>query len=221
MPKIVSYKKYLPRRRLGRKRVMRKRRVYKPTMRIQKAPLIERKYNDTHVNGTVLDYAAPLFTLITGIAQGLTSLTRIGNQITIRSINGQFVFTGTSYPQVIKVAVIYDNQVNGSSGTAAGVYNSLAGNIFPFAQKNYDQRARYTVLKTFEFALNPMVSGIAPQIAKNFYIKGLKLPMIFTGTTGSISDISKGAIYLYMTSSQTSPNAPAVSGYTRITYTDD
>lgn len=157
-------------------------------------------------------------TLVSGIAQGTTGITRVGLEVT----HAYLEVTLTIYNQVTSVgaipiggdagfwALVLDRQPNGAAPTFAQIFDDSvggqSGNDFRITTTNQD---RFKILKREEWSIGcagalsagagATYSGAAPYHCKEFIdmskAKGFDSKANFSGSGSSIASIDSGAIF--------------------------
>ncbi len=183
---------------------------------------VETKHCDASLfNHSVTSSTTAQWALINGMAQGLTASDRIGNRVTMTTVDANMVFTHVSgaAPQYVKAALIYDTRPAGALPAADTYMNSGMGthNVVSLQQRNWEQRDRFHTMWTKQFVLDDEHDHKRFSIHKAF--KGLFRKIYTSGAGALIADILKGAVYLYFQSDVTiSP--PVVDFTSRIKYQD-
>ena len=196
----------------------------------------ERKYIDTQGESALIDETAG-FLLINGLQQGVTSVTRIGQRVTMKSIHLKIVVTGqqvTTAPNlnvfnnVARIMLVYDLQPNGATPLASDLLDTHTGGTAIIAPLNKQWTQRWKVLWDKRF---PVMNSYTPaggaglaansQIFDEVYLN-LNHNVEYTNTsTGTVGDIKTGALW-FVAVSNTSDTAqqPRMAYYIRIRYTD-
>jgi len=169
---------------------------------------------------------------------------RIGRSITMKSlrlIGALFPSgnAGSNAGEFLRVAVIYDRQVNGAIPGYADIYQAIdaAGNTSatPFDMPNIDNSERFIVLADHKFAIPSTIYNGGATVGNGFpnllsqdqntnidqYIKLKDLPVNYKGTGGGIANVASGALYLITLGSQAAASAGTTFNWaTRLRYTD-
>lgn len=189
----------------------------------------ELKFVDTPLAAVAIG-TTPTLTLLNGVAQGDTALTRDGNDITATSI--QFRGFAASDADTISGEVVYrhivfwDQQANGAAPTAAAVLdNSVITNFVNAPYKRSTQK-RFKILVDKTFVLKPQVlSPTNPGteiIRPLFYCKkkrALSRTVKYNGAAATIAEIDSNSLYSMWMSSAAS-SGTVTMGY-RFYYKDD
>lgn len=194
----------------------------------------------------VITLVSTTFTLnlLNGLATGTNHYNRIGKSVCMKSLlvtgalfpSGQ---AGTAAGEFLRVAIIYDRQVNGAIPAYADIYQCIdqGGNTSStsFDMPNIDNSERFIVLADEQWAFpntaitNGATDGfvfenILDQTQKTSisrYIKLKDLPCNYIGTGGTIAGVASGALYLITLGSQAAASAGCTFNWTsRLRYTD-
>lgn len=157
-------------------------------------------------------------TLLNGIAQGVTALTRLGRRIHMKSLYIRYhvamgpTSTGSS---PLRLLVVYDKQPNAASPAAVDILT--ADNIS--SPNNLSNSRRFVTI--FDDVIECIGTG-GPQADYQVLYKKLNLDVEFnTGSTGTISDITTGSlIMLTYTNGNIGVASPIGNIYTRVRFTD-
>lgn len=152
--------------------------------------------------------------LITGIAQGDTSITREGLQIRPKSLELRLLLTannsGTEYARMI---IFRDTQQAGTAPTVAQLLEEDTVLGFP----EHDTRPRFKILRDKTFKLdNGNING---HIRKYFISLPKTSRIYYSGTTGSAISMGKNNLYVYWVST-TSADHPSLSSRFRLRFTE-
>lgn len=181
-------------------------------------------------------------TLLNGMAQGNTQITRIGGQILMTSVHVNFeAHTQTSNltPQVGRLMIVLDRQANNANPTVtadplvagtSAILNSgtVASNSQTFRQ--LESVKRFKILKDFIFCFNPMFSinnpaagtDLTTVVALKREIRwNIKLNHVakYTLAAAGIASISTNALFIIWMTDQAS-NEPQLTGGTRVYFKD-
>jgi len=159
------------------------------------------------------------------IPQGATESTRVGRKCTIKSIqiNGNLLFTPTSVGlgcTVAFLALVLDKQTNGAAAAFSDVFVGSDGSR---AVRNLANADRFVVLKKWSIPINSTAGDGAAFYSSNKnikYYKKCKIPMVFNGATGAITEIRSNNIFL-LASSFNTDDLTQFLGTTRIRFSDD
>jgi len=193
---------------------------------------VERKVNDLDTTTYQVNTSGS-FTLLANPQVGADMNNRIGRKITLKSVyvkgRVQLELAGSlvaaaSGAQQARMIIFSDMQPNGS----APVVTDLLVSATPASQLNLNNRDRFRVYCDKEYVFDPMLVTATLytwnrtiQLVKKF--KALNLEMVFSTSTGSIADITTGALYMFWIGSAapgTNTDANFV-GSTRVRYTDN
>lgn len=156
--------------------------------------------------------------LLNGLARGNDVKQRIGRQIFMRSliVRGRWYASAASgVDQAHRVIVFYDKQSNGVAPVPADVLQ----NVSCFSELSWENRARFEILSDDLFAVNG--TGEAQSHVVRTYRVELNRPVYFNaGNTGTVADISTGALYLLVIGTHNTPSFGAGIGRYWLRYTD-
>lgn len=189
--------------------------------------------------------SAGVVRLINGIGAGTDFYQRVGRKVKLASVmlkgHVTLISPGTgatasseSYP--IRVAIVYDDQPNGSTPVVSDIFQAVdaagsATSSSPYTPVNLNNRDRFTILKDWTMCLKPIANtgtagsygdGMHGTRDLNFY-KKVNFDQIF-GTTGSaIAAITTGAIYVVyyqLQAAQANGINATIRYQSRVRYTD-
>ncbi len=155
---------------------------------------------------------SPTTITLVDIAQGTSASQRIGRKITITQIHVRLIFTYTGTTIVgslgasqlcndtIRVMLYQDKQCNGQSAIATDLLQE--DNLRGFRNINNTARFRILVDKTFDFNTQTTGAGgntnqdsiIDYKNKKCYFSKLVKIPMEYSGVTGSITEMRSNNI---------------------------
>lgn len=179
----------------------------------------EWKYLDTAATYAV-DSTGSL-ALLNGLTPGTGATERIGQKITIRSLEYRgynYVTPTDGTDQLQRIILVLDRQANASALTIAGVLQSA--NVY--SPRNLQNRKRFKILYDKTFNLNASAEAGSRRFTK-FYMK-LRRPIITdynTGNAGTVADIVTNSLYLINLG--TNPAGATAGGsisWIRMRYTD-
>jgi len=195
----------------------------------------ERKYLDivvgTTAAPTVVDENGTGLGSVVGCAQGFTVSTRVGNKITVKSMewcitaNWHALNSAENVGQGLDMKFVIDTQANKTAATSAMINNSVG---FP-TPLNLENRRRFIVVKhkNMLFPCNisvgggtiTMVSGPNSTLWKGY--KRMNLDVIYADAGATFASITTNNLGFIAQSSAVA-GAPQiyVRGYVRIRYTD-
>lgn len=180
----------------------------------------EWKYLDTTITFPVND--AGTVTLLNGMAPGTSATTRVGMNISIKSLECRFniqpdLAAGSN--QVLRFIALLDRQPNGA------LPSSIADFITPAASyglRTLANRKRFKILMDKTYSL-PALEQERSVMQKHWYMK-FKRPINVeynTGVAGTIADISTNALYFVGISTLPSGNTDGdCQGVARLRFTD-
>lgn len=203
------------RKRNYRKKTHKKGNLNKRVSKLEKEVGAIEKGEDTELQ-LISVTTTPSVTDIGTVAQGDDKENRKGDHITIDQVYGRFLIyrhasaaSGTS--DFVRVIVLFDRQANG----AVPAYTDVVQSNNIMAYRVTSQSGRFKVLFDKMVHLN---AGEASRILE-FYRKNLNERVSYTGTSGAITDISKGSLILIQWSNQTT-TVPDVNSNIRFRFSD-
>lgn len=187
---------------------------------------VEKKNRDGAITAGVLPAAGvwSSVNLLNPVAQGVTTLSRIGREIQMKSLKINYETASGTSTIPVRMLAVYDKQTNGIYpyycgpplltiiGALPSITDILSTDAFT-SQANLDNKDRFVTL--MDVIIKPGGSTTVDEQWRKF-----DLPVVFKGTGGAITDISTGGVY-FMVASASALAAPATyNAYTRIRYTD-
>lgn len=205
-----------------------------PATRGYRLNAVERKVNDIDT-ATYQVNTTGTFTLLALPTVGADFNQRVGRKIMLRTVyikgrvqceNAGSLSPTATTSQQCRMIIFADLQPNG----AAPAVTDLLVSATPASQLNLNNRDRFKIYCDKEFYLDPFLIPAAGtsmylnrsgQVLKKF--KKIQLETIFSTSTGSISDITSGALYMFwIGSAPAGANTDAnFIGSTRVRYTDN
>jgi len=194
----------------------------------------EKKFLDTAItapaNGDgAVTVGATTFILCNGMAQGTTGITRIGRQITIKSVAYNLYLKpgATTTSGMVRFMLLWDFQAN---GLAPVITDILGFNDTPVttaneltAAMNMSNRERFKVLVDKRI---PVGSTVATQAFGPVAVhaeKFRKCNQIVTyngGVAGTVADIATGSLYVVLMTTTGGAANVSLVGNVRIRFTD-
>lgn len=187
----------------------------------------ERKHHYTTFNLNAVQNTAgtPIVTQLNGIAQGVTTNTRVGNKFVMKGLYYQIgiqcdltvLATYQEQADNVKIAIVYDKQPNGALPTYATIFTCAGNTSDPFSLPNIDYRDRFSILSQDLLS----ICSAGPN-AINAPIRNVKmnLPTKCIGTSAAITSFETGSL-LIVAVAQYSTGDTRVTGSCRLTYTDE
>lgn len=140
-------------------------------------------------------------TLLNGMTQGTTSVTRIGQKIEMTACQIKLAYYNSASidsvttvgMDLLQVSLVYDKQANGTAPTWSDIFTDSTAINAPTGARNVNNLDRFVVLKTFHVCLNtdgPSADYIEHYVSMNHDVR------YNTGTAGTVADIQTGALYL-------------------------
>lgn len=144
---------------------------------------IEHKYID--VSYSTATTTTPAFVLLNPLSQGTSSSTRIGERITMKSVQVKgWVSNGDALANRYVFMVVYDKQPNGALPASADIFT---GNAYNGALRDPNWARRFKVLSHKFFDLSPLSLDDKGMRCINFYQK-IHLPAHYQTNAGDITD---------------------------------
>lgn len=158
--------------------------------------------------------------LLNGMARGDDINTRVGREVTMKSIElhwRAYVTAGTGTDQVHRLLIVYDRQANAAALTGAQVLTTFD----TISLKNLENRKRFKIMYDQTIYLNATGEPGAGNVGK--WYRRLRHPVTFnSGNAGTVADITTGSLYALVVGSEA---AGATAGNillkTRIRYLDN
>lgn len=184
--------------------------------------LSEKKFVDVSTTVNADDVGS--VTLLNGMTQGTSQSTRIGNKISMTSVQFRLAaFNGATTTQspIMRFLVVYDKQTNAATPAITDIL--VASTVV--SPMNLANRDRFVVLAEETFRPDNTFNDTAAVAEfseyKARYLK-LRLDTIYNNTSGgTVADIQTGALWFIALSTSINGTAePAVTLYTRTRYTD-
>lgn len=208
----MVFKRVFRKRRFVRRRKLFGRRRFRKVKNMSP----EFKYNDINNNSAITP--AGVFSLMNGLVQGTSAVTRIGQRIIIRSILLNILLYGQPVQpySMLRFMIIQDKQPNGAIFTLGSLLENPAAGSSTLSPLNYDNTKRYKILWDKRFVL----CNSANQEKFIKYYKKVYIPVEYNVfNAGTVADINKNSLYLLVINSD-NINVPSFSWYHRIRYTD-
>lgn len=204
--------------------------------------LLDVKNVDVLAGGLAFNNTTSVTTL-NALSTGANSYNRIGRKINLRSLQIRgYIYQNQAgaapAPDVLRWALVYDKQTDGTAPTWAQVFTSIdkgaATDTSTMAFRNLDNADRFIVLAEEFYKVDCPAGAIANNQpahvaseanAKWFYSRFIKLkniPTQFTAaSTGTVSDIQTGGLFFMTASDLSAANAQYATKFTtRIRYCD-
>ncbi len=186
----------------------------------------ELKVHDTTLDYTIDSTAENMSTnaKFGDIAQGTTTSTRIGNEITIKSMQVQAVLTYTPTASSVSatscsIYLVLDKQCNGAAPSMLDVFDSQS--VWR-AMPNLANKKRFQIIKKFQVVFNSGSSVSATPDTQmqvlNWYGK-MNIPIEYSSTTGVIGEIKSNCLFMFA-GSQGSDDKISWNGTTRTRFVD-
>lgn len=179
----------------------------------------EMKYIDTTLDSAAVS-TTEIIQCINACQVGTTVSTRIGRQITLRSVElqGYFTATGANTGDMVRWAVVYDRQTNAAAPTWTDVFKN---DVVTHAVRNHDNKRRFKVLAKQVVPI-PKAGADNPVVPLEYYRK-LRHPTEYNSTNGgTVADITTGGLF-FMVRAMAAAGADDVAlyGIARVRYADN
>jgi len=186
-----------------------------------------KKWVDKTVSGDVASDATQVVHLDV-VPQGDGCEERIGRTYTIRSVDVNAIITAgitQTKPFLCKFAIVLDRESNGELPEITDIYEATA----PHAPWNKDNAGRFQILAEKQCVISGDGDNPASQTTfsmvpiRLFTRRNIKVTTLITDATGAIENRKNAAVLLVFRGNAdgTLDNAPQISAYTRVTFTDE
>lgn len=153
-------------------------------------------------------------TYLSGIAQGVTDITRIGNKILFKDImwRMQASINDTALTSALRIIVFSARQVNGVLPTVAEVLQTVS----QLAPLNRDNTKQYVIIKDYLWSLN-FANDSETKIVKGYHV--LNYHANYDGATAAIGDAEENHLFMLCISDDAT-NGPVFTFDCRIKFYD-
>ncbi|AMH87768.1 putative capsid protein [Pacific flying fox faeces associated circular DNA virus-14] len=191
----------------------------------------EKKFID--VTGTYAVTAAGDLTLLNGLTQGVSVISRVGNKIMMRSLDLRWRLTGAPFSatptlpfNMVRVMLVWDAQPNGVIASAGDILQDTTPGTGVVSPQQRDYIQRFRIIMDRKFTLTNLVANNGPTdiiIACDQMYKKTKLMVTYSDSnTGLIDDISTGALYLVTVGLHAAAaNQGVIEYFSRVRYYDN
>lgn len=159
----------------------------------------EKKFFDSSLSYTV-DTTSEL-SLIDQIPQGDTESSRDGKSCTVKSIymRGNLLFDPAAGVEraIVYCWVIQDTQANGALPNVNDIFMTNVANDQSIVMMNMENTQRFKILKKWKLTFNAtagIVGALAPQVKTYEWFKKVNIPIIYSSTTGAITEHKTNSI---------------------------
>lgn len=212
---------YPKRRRYNRFNKYRYNKFKRNKMPLYKRSYPEVKYFDTEVTAQSIN-TTEFVKCFSGVPQGTLSAQRIGNSITIKSLNIKATLQSTASTGVDQRARVIIFLWKDPTGAAfSNVTHKLLDGVSVIAQRNVDNQAHYRVLMDKVIHLN--AAGEPGSTKYMEYFKRMRLPARFSniGTNEDERDHTTNALMMLIVGEQASGSTDGILDLTaRMKFTD-
>jgi len=177
----------------------------------------EMKVLDTSTTSSTIGSSGTVF-LLNGIAQGTDTNQRIGNEYIVKGFNCRYSFvttgqtTAADETNVFRLIVVYDKE---PKGVAPGV-SEILSLVRPDSTYQDANKGRFIVMyDRFDY-----VGLNGPMAVTDNIFEKCDLQVLCNTTSGTISAIQTGSIYLLCISDSTIVPNPVLNFVSRVAYTD-
>lgn len=191
----------------------------------------EIKNIDTYQN-VVNVTTAGVLTLLNGVAQGTTPITRIGNETAATSIQfrAQYIAnTAELSGTLVRMIIFWDRQPNGAAPTVATLLDSSVITLPYLAPYHRDYQKRYKIVYDKTMVLNPGVesattpaTGVVTAVIAQERVLKKKLRLgrevKYSGAGATVASIQTNSLYVLQIS-DAAQNPSVIAGY-RFYYKD-
>ena len=186
---------------------------------IRKLINIETKFMDTVQTSTNINTTGGNI-VISEIAQGLTSQTRVGDSLKIQHIEvrGRVNVNAAAANSLMRVLIFRDLDGAGTPPATSDVLELTGTVSAPLSPYKFRNLQRFAILYDELFELQGTVQGSAgiPFI----YSASHAGHILYLGTTAASASDGKGTLYVLAVSDEAT-NTPTLAFYSRISFTDD
>jgi hypothetical protein len=178
---------------------------------------VEYKYSDTNYVG-VTNTTAGSFNIINALSLGTTAITRNGQSIKITEISLHYSEALTTLSAAVvfaRVILVYDQQPNAAAFASTDLLQNGTTDVLSQYVVAYEDR--FNVLYDEVHAMNQSDS---PNIVQNYISYKPHHIEYNTGNAGTVADITKGSLFLFIFSDQAA-NPPTFSSRVRIRFLDN
>lgn len=179
-------------------------------------PKKEYKFIDVESAAAAQTYNGTI-TLISGVAQGTTAITRVGRSINLKSLLFRYSIIGLATDPIMRVMILYDKQNTGTAPSVGGILQTVGNANAVNAPLEYTQAGRFQILYD-----KLIVCDAVKQTSYEgkFYKKFNGLSLKYQGDTAAQADVNKNAIYV-LTISTTAAGNPTIGWVSRLRFCDD
>jgi len=182
--------------------------------------LINIETKSIDVLATTAANSTPSVVYLSGIDQGVTSTTRVGNSLRLQQLAFDWLLTANSsatIPTYLRLIMFRDNE---NAGAAPAFGDLIVNSAVP-----YSSITPYTVLNLQRFGIlmdECITLGLpaADSIKQGHYRSAHNGHVIYRGVTSAAASAGDGSIWMLIVSNQPT-NAPAFTYGFRMAYTDD
>lgn len=177
---------------------------------------LELKYIDQFATSVPIG-TGPLFYNLNGLTRGASVLERIGDQITLRSIEIHGIIHGNNADpsSSVRMMLINNKAANQVAFDVTQVLENVTATTILVSPRNEDGKPRYSVLsdRIMQF------QNVGKNTAKFTIKKKLNLSVRYETNLGTFADIVNNALYLFFVS-DASITFPTLTWWSRIYFSD-
>jgi hypothetical protein len=186
---------------------------------IRKLINIETKFLDTVQTSTNINTTGGAI-VISEIAQGLTSQTRVGDSLKIQHIEvrGRVNVNPAAANSLLRVLVLRDLDGAGTPPATSDVLELTGAVSAPLSPYKFRNLQRFSILYDEVFHMQGTVQGTAgiPFVFSSAHAGHI----LYLGTSAAAASDGKGTLYVLAVSDEAT-NTPSLAFYSRILFTDD
>lgn len=152
--------------------------------------------------------------LLNGAVRGTDQTTRLGDEFVMKMLHMKFTLLSSDTTNIYRVSVVYDKEPRGASPTLTDIFVQTTVTEPVFAYRNPDYLERFQVLYDKRFY---STTGTSNQLQYN----SVNIPLnrkvnAGLGNTGTIADLSYGALWLIAWSDSAGVPHPTLRASTRV-----
>lgn len=185
----------------------------------------EAKYLDSSA-GLSPTLAAPSIINVSLMAQGLTDVTRIGNSILAKNVQGKIRLVTFTRPatnpatQSVRLMLICDKLQGGTAPTITQIMSAVSSNL-SLANKNYTDRFTVIMDKILDFQVDYNGTGDLYGVRTIKFFKNLNFHIRYLGTDATDASAGPNQLYLICWPNSNLAGNCSFTYYVRMNYTDN
>lgn len=150
--------------------------------------------------------------MMSAISAGTSVNGRVGELVTMSKVEFRLAFVTGDATQTLRMLILIDTQPNGAAFVQTDLFENASD---PLSAINWQYKRRFTILKDKTFTLDTY----NPTCAVTGTVK-VKADTKYNGTSNSIANITKNALYFVFVSDSGAVPQPTVSGNIRLFFRD-